>query len=74
MTKLILFILAVGTICYSVYWYRAKSRLKAIHQMSVDELVEAVIKREISILEVPKENRNSVNSLLEEIQSDLDEK
>jgi len=41
--------------------------------MTHDELVDAIIRREIFILEVPPGKREAVNKILEEIQEELDE-
>ncbi|QTA84548.1 Uncharacterized protein dnm_005450 [Desulfonema magnum] len=64
--------LAIATIVYAVNWYKQEQRSKQISEMTCDDLVDAIITREISILEVPAEHREAVNEILQEIQEQLD--
>ncbi|MDM8549100.1 hypothetical protein QUF72_03435 [Desulfobacterales bacterium HSG2] len=73
MIRFVLILLAIATIIYAVHWYRQQRRSKDIRMMTHDELVEAIIMREISILEVPSGKREAVNKILGEIQEELDE-
>lgn len=73
MIRFILILMAIATIIYAVQWHRQQRRLKDIREMTHDELVDAIIRREISILEVPSGKREAVNKLLGEIQEELDE-
>ncbi|MEE4359060.1 MAG: hypothetical protein V2I97_21510 [Desulfococcaceae bacterium] len=72
MIRLITILMAVAAIIYMVRWYREQTRINEVQKMTTDELVEAVIRRKISILEVPSEHREAVNEMLQEIQSELD--
>ena len=72
MFRLIVIFLAVAAVVHMVRWLKGQKRLKQIDEMTEEELVEAVIRRDISILEVPREHRDSVKETLEEIQSELD--
>ncbi len=72
MFRLIVIFLAVAAVVYMVRWLKGQKRLKQIDEMTEEELVDAVIRRDISILEVPREHRDSVKETLEEIQSELD--
>jgi hypothetical protein len=72
MIRLIAILAALGAIGYAVHWYHQLKRTEFIGNMGPDELVDAVIRREISVLEVPPIHRNTVNQLLAEIQRDLD--
>ncbi len=72
MIRLFLIFCAFCLMVYVLRRYRQEQRQKDIEQMTPDELVSAVIRREISILEVPKAHRKTVNRLLHEIQQELD--
>ena len=72
MFRLIVILLAVAAVVSMVRCLKGQKRLKQIDEMTEEELVDAVIRREISILEVPREHRDSVKETLEEIQSELD--
>ncbi|WP_207680985.1 hypothetical protein [Desulfonema magnum] len=72
MIKFVLVMLAIATIVYAVNWYKQEQRSKQISEMTCDDLVDAIITREISILEVPAEHREAVNEILQEIQEQLD--
>ena len=72
MFRFILILLAIGVIIYAVHWYRQQQRSEQIRQMTNDELVDAIIQRDISILEVPSEKRDAVNEILKGIQDELD--
>ena len=72
MFRLIVIFLAVAAVVHMVRWLKGQKRLKQIDEMTEEELVDAVIRRDISILEVPREHRDSVKETLEEIQSELD--
>lgn len=72
MFRLITILLAVGAVAFAVKWYRRQRRADMIEEMSPDELVDAIIRREISVLEVPPEHREAVNRMLREIQKELD--
>lgn len=72
MIRFVLFLVAVGTIVHVARWYAKEKRSKRIVRMTPDELVEAIIRRDISVLEVPPEKRASVNEILEEIQDEMD--
>jgi len=72
MIRVITILIAIGAIIYMVRWYREQKRLENTGQMTPDELVEAIIRRKISVLEVPTEHREAVNEMLREIQSELD--
>ncbi len=71
--KFVLVMLAIATIVYAAHWCRQERRSKQISQMTHDDLVDAIIRREISILEVPVRHRDAVNEILQEIQEKLDE-
>ncbi|MGE0084762.1 MAG: hypothetical protein AB7S75_10095 [Desulfococcaceae bacterium] len=72
MIRVITIFIAAGAIVYMVRWYREQKRLENAGRMTPDELVEAIIRRKISVLEVPPEHREAVNGILREIQSELD--
>ncbi|MEZ4525184.1 MAG: hypothetical protein R2941_04615 [Desulfobacterales bacterium] len=72
MIRVITILIAVGAIVYMVRWYREQKRQENAGRMTPDELVEAIIRRQISILEVPPEHREAVDEMLREIQSELD--
>lgn len=72
MIQLLIPLLAFAVLGYSLYWFRGQTRAKRISQMNNEELVDAIIARKISILEVPQERREAVNTSLQEIQSELD--
>lgn len=72
MIRLIVILSGIGLILYMVFWFKNQKRIYEIGQMTPEELVDAVIRREISVLEVPKTHRETVNTRLAEIQKELD--
>jgi len=72
MIRIFLFLAAVGALAWGIGWIRRQNRLKLIEEMDPPELVDAVIRREISILEVPRRHREAVGRMLEEIQAELE--
>lgn len=72
MFRIILILLAVGALVWGLGWIRRQSRVRLIEEMGSKELVDAVIRREISILEVPQRHRNEVDGMLKEIQDELE--
>ncbi|GBC60604.1 hypothetical protein DENIS_1561 [Desulfonema ishimotonii] len=72
MFRLISILAAVGAIVYAIRWYKKQLRKEDIDRMSPDDLVDAIIRREISILEVPSGHRDAVNRTLKKIQEELD--
>lgn len=73
MFRLLLFIILIGIIVLIFGQFREKRRKKEIEHMSVDDLVTAIIRKEISILEVPPNQREKVESILREVQTELDQ-
>jgi len=72
MIRLIVILSGIGLILFLVFWFKNQNRIYEIGQMTPEELVDAVIRREISVLEVPKAHRETVNTRLAEIQKELD--
>lgn len=72
MFKLITILLAIGAVGYAVYWIKQLRRSDEIEDMSSEELVDAIIRREISILEVPQKHRDSVDNMIDELRRELD--
>ena len=72
MIRLIVILSGIGLILFLVFWFKNQKRIYEIAQMTPEELVDAVIRPEISVLEVPKAHRETVNARLAEIQKELD--
>lgn len=69
----LIFILAALVVVYlGGRWLWRQNQAKKISHMSVEELVDAIIAKEISILEVPRSKRSQVESALKEIQQEID--
>ena len=72
MFRIVLILLAVGALAWGLGWIRRQSRVRLIEEMGPKELVDAVIRREISILEVPRRHREEVDRMLKEIYAELE--
>jgi len=72
MFKLITILIALGAIGYAIYWLKQLKRADDIDNMSPDELVDAIIRREISIIEVPRRHRITVDRMIDELRRELD--
>lgn len=71
MFRILTIIFAIGIIIFAVQWLREQQRRRDIDEMTPDELVDAVIRRDISILEVPARHREKVQSMLDEIRREI---
>lgn len=72
MFKLITILIALGTAGYAIYWIKQSKRSDDIDKMSPDELLDAVIRREISIFEIPVKHRDAVDKMIDELRRELD--
>lgn len=72
MLRLITILMAIGAVAYAVCWFRQLRRSEDIENMSPDELIDAIIRREISILEVPLKHRETVDDMIMEIRKEMD--
>ncbi|PID73799.1 MAG: hypothetical protein CSB33_01885 [Desulfobacterales bacterium] len=70
MFRLVLIVAALAILIAAGVQFRRQFRRKAIEDMSADDLVDAIIRREISILEVPPEQKEEVDRQLEEIRKE----
>lgn len=73
MIRILFSVLAIAALIWCIGWIRRQSRLKLIEEMKPEELVDAVIRRDISILEVPPAHRKEVDQMLKEIQAELEQ-
>ena len=72
MIKTLIVLLAIIGI---IYFYKSSKRqkwVKNIDEMDTEELVEAILKGEISVVEVPESKRDAVNLALEDVKKKME--
>ncbi len=72
MLKIMILLAALAVAVYGFHVIRDLTRTNPIREMDHDELVRAVIQRKISILEVPRRQRDEVMKTLNDIQTEME--